>query len=231
MRIVGNPGGLLHLRDGLVVAVDSPGSPGAETLLLGSGRVREIDWTAALADSVETRSLRVSLVARKIVEDTEIEGIATAVMQDGTFAIAAGEIELCFLDGSVDRPLLPASDGVTPELLLSETARRLDEFASLPFSLSPYRDRVMAAGGPEPDGLTGQQREIIANATGRRSARDIAFVLGRSLHAVTVDVAGMLGDGLLEIAPPALSFSFSQWGPSSLRPREEAGQRPSEVEC
>lgn len=224
LRVVGNVGGVFHLRDGVVVAVDSPGAPGAETLLLGSGRILRKDWTAALVDSVETLSFRAALVARGVVKSTEMQVIAMAAMQDGAFAVAAGEIEECFVDESVDQPLLTESDGVAPDLLLSETARRLDALASLPSSLSPYRDRVVASCGTEPAGLTAERRAIISHASGRRTARDIAFVLGRGLYPVTIDAARMLGDGLLEIASPAVSFRFSRWGPASLRPR-------SEVEC
>ncbi len=171
--VIGNAGGVFHLRDGTVVAVDSPGSP-------------------------------------------------VAVPQDGAFAIAVGEIERCFVDESTDRPLLPAQEGVAPDLLLSETARRLGVLASLPFPLSPYRDRVVAARGTESATLTAERREIIAHATGRRTARDLAFALGRGLYPVTVEISRMLGGGLLEIAPPATSFSFSHWGLTSLRPRTAA---------
>lgn len=187
LRIVGNPGGLFHLRDGAVIAVDSPGSPGA-------GRTGEREWTEAL--------------------------------MDGAFATAAGEIERCFVDDSVDRPLLPASDGIAPDLLLSETASRLDAVASLTFPLSPYRDRVMDTCTTEPGTLTAERRGIIAHATGRRNARDIAFALDRNLYPVTVEISRMLGDGLLEIATPETSFSCSHWGLTSLRPRAATGQSP-----
>jgi hypothetical protein len=223
LRIVGNAGGLFHLRGGAVVAVDSPGSPGAETLLLSSGRIKERDWTAALVKSVETRSLQVALVAQGIISSTEVQDVATAVIQDGAFAIATGEIERWFVDESVDLPLLPAFDGVAPDLLLSETGRRLDAVASLPFPLLPYRDRVVAACETESAILTAEQREIIAHATGRRNARDMAFALGRSLYPVTVEISRMIGDGLLEIAPPATSFSCSHGELTSLRPRAAAG--------
>ncbi|MGW6935305.1 hypothetical protein ACWGE0_34955 [Lentzea sp. NPDC054927] len=223
LRIVGNAGGLFHLRDGLVVAVDSPGSPGLETLLLSSGRIEESDWTAALVESVETRSLQAALLSRGI-SSTEVQDLITAVMLDGAFATAAGEIEECLVDESIDHPLLAASDGVAPDLLLSETARRLDAVAALPLSLSPHRDRVVAVGGTETAGLNEEQQEIIAHATGRRTARDMAFALGRSLYPVTVEISRMLGDGLLEIAPPATSSSCTHWGLTSLRPRAAAPQ-------
>lgn len=206
------------MRDGAVIAVDSSGSPGAEVLLLSSGRIAEGDWTAALVESVETRSLQAALAARGIVE---VQDLVLAVVLDGAFAAAAGEVERWVVDEAADPPLLPADEGVVPDVLVPETARRLDVVASR--QLSPYRDRLVPAGGVEPAGLTAERREIVTHATGRRTARDIAFVLGRSLYSVTVEVSRMLGEGLLEMAPPATSFRCSHWGLASLRPRAEAG--------
>ncbi|SFR29249.1 hypothetical protein SAMN04488564_11847 [Lentzea waywayandensis] len=222
MRVAGNAGGLFHLRDGAVIAVDSAGSPGVEVLLLGSVRVSAEDWNAALVESVETGSLQAALIARGHLGPDEIQAVALAAMQDGAFAVAAGDVERCVVEDDTEEPLLPSAEGVAPEVLLADTADRLDAIASLPVPLSPYRDRVVAARGAEPS--SAERREIIAHATGRRSARDVAFAIGRSLHSVTVEVSRMLDEGLLEIAPPATAFSFSHWGLPSLRPRTETGQ-------
>ncbi|WP_189252298.1 MarR family transcriptional regulator [Lentzea flava] len=203
--------------------MDSPGSPGADTLLLSSGLIGEEDWAAALIESVETRSLQAALVARGVTP-ARVQDVTAAAVLDGAFAVAAGEIERHSVDESVEHPLLPASTAVAPDVLLVETASRLDALASLPFPLSPYRDRVVAVHGAEP--ATAEQREIVEHATGRRNARDIAFALGLGLHSVTVEISRMLADGLLEIAPPTTSFSFSHWGLTSLHPRA-----PREVEC
>src|SRR5688500_15300756 len=73
LRVVGNPGGLFHLSEGAVIAVDSPGSPGAETLLLRSGRISEEDWTAALREDTGTRSHQDTLIARGAVGSTELQ--------------------------------------------------------------------------------------------------------------------------------------------------------------
>ncbi|MFD9698357.1 hypothetical protein [Lentzea sp. NPDC059081] len=222
LRVTGNAGGVFHLRDGAVLAVDSPGSPGAETLLVGSGRVTAEDWTAALVDSVEARSLRAALVARGIVGQAEARALALAAVQDGAFAVAAGEVENCDVIDDADVPLLPVADGVGADLLLAETARRLDAVASLAVPLSPYRDRVVP--GREAAGLTAERREIVAHATGRRTARDVAFAVGRGLYPVTVEMSRMLGEGVLEIASPVASFSFSHGGLTALRPREELSE-------
>ncbi|MFG2375336.1 dihydrofolate reductase family protein [Streptomyces sp. NPDC048504] len=37
--VTGTPGGSIHVRDGLVVAMETPGAPGIEALLLRSGRI------------------------------------------------------------------------------------------------------------------------------------------------------------------------------------------------
>jgi hypothetical protein len=144
-----------------------------------------------------------------------------AAIKDGAFAVAAGDVERCVADESIDVPLLSASDGLAPDLLLTETARRLDAVASLAFPLAPYRDRVVPVRGVEPSALTAERREIVEHATGRRNARDIAFAVGRGLYPVTVEISRMLGEEVLEIAPPETSFRFSHWGLGSLRPRVE----------
>jgi hypothetical protein len=224
LRVAGNAGGLFHLRDGAVIAVDSAGSPGAEVLLLSSGEVSAQDWNAALVESVETRSLQAVLVARGHLGAAEVQAVAVAAVQDAAFAVAAGDVGRCVVVDDFDVPLLPLADGVAPEVLMADTIDRLDAVAWLPFPFSPYRDRVVAACDTAPSGSTALRREIIAHATGRRSARDIAFATGRSLHPVTVEISRMLGEELLEIAPTTTAFSFSHWGLPSLRPRTETGQ-------
>lgn len=134
------------------------------------------------------------------------------VAVDGAFAVAAGDVERHVVDESAEVALLPVSGGVAVELLLSEAERRLDAVAALPVPVSPYRERVVPAAGAEAAGPAAERREIIAHATGRRSARDIAFAVGRSLYPVTVEISLMLGEGLLAIAPPATSFALSRWG-------------------
>lgn len=216
---------MVHLRDGAVVAVDSPGSPGAETLLLGSGRIGARDWTAALVGSVEAGSLEAALVARGAIGPAEVRAFALAALRDGAFAVAAGEVESCdFVSESADVPALPVAGGVEVDLLLTETARRLNAVAALPVPVAPYRDRVVPAGGVDAGALTAERREILAHATGRRTVRDMAFAVGRSLYPVTVEISRMLGEGVLEIASPVASFTFSHGDLAALRPRAEMSE-------
>src|SRR5262245_8167009 len=87
LRVAGNPGGLFHLRKGVVVAVDSPGAPGAEALLLRSGRISEDDWTAALRETAEGD---VDLGALGGVGIAGLRVVAEMAARYGAFAIAAG---------------------------------------------------------------------------------------------------------------------------------------------
>ncbi|WP_143035954.1 hypothetical protein [Lentzea fradiae] len=213
---------MFHLRDGAVVAVDSPGSPAAETLLLSSGRVGARDWAAALVASVEAGSVQAALVGRGVIGPAEVRAFALAAVRDGAFAVAAGEVESCEVAAEPgDVPALPVAGGVEPESLLAETARRLDAVASLPVPVAPYRDRVVPAGGVDPAVLTAERREVVFHATGRRTVRDVAFAVGRSLYPVTVEISRMLGEGVLEIASPRDSFTFSHGDLTALRARAE----------
>lgn len=153
------------------------------------------------------------------------QALAKAALRDAAFAVAAGDVEKCVVVGDPgETPLLTTGGGVAPGLVLADVADRLHEIAALPFPLSPYRDRVVAAGGTDPSGLPAPRREIVAHATGRHSARDIAFAVGRGLHPVTVEISRMFGEELLEIAPLATAFSFSHRGLPSLRPRVAVGR-------
>jgi hypothetical protein len=178
----GDPGGVIHFRDGAVVAAHSPGAPGVGTLR----------------------------------PDDEERDLARAAMSDAAFAIAVGGIAHYALDESAD-VLPPALDGVGPDRLLREAAVRLAVLAAAPCPLSPYRERLVPTGRVEP----GERwREIVAHATGRRTARDIAFVLGRGVHAVTVDIARMLGEDVLAIGPAAAATGRAH-DVTTLRPRTD----------
>ena len=205
LHLTGRPGGVFHLHKGKVIAVDSPGAPSADALLLRAGRISEVEWTAALRAAGEARSAQAELVARSRMGNTELQVSLIMAAQDGAFAVAAGHLEEYALDPDSIDVLLPIADGVEPNVLLRETARRMDALASLPCAISPYRERVLAtrhALSPETV-LAGRRQEILSFANGRRCARDIAFMAGRSVYSVTVEIARMLNEGLLEIAPEA----------------------------
>ena len=216
LRVLGNPGGSFHLRKGVVIAVDSPGAPGAEALLLRSGRISEEDWAAALHNG--------NLGG---VGSVELQVVAMTAAQDGAFAVTAGDLDGLDIDVPVPETPLPVADGIDPHELLRETARRLDALAALPFALSPYRERVVPVPGIEPTALSALRLEILAHANGRRTARDIAFAIGRSVYPVTVEISRMLGAELLAIAQDAPAVT-TQTRLESLRPRHAAAETQEE---
>ncbi|MET9001442.1 hypothetical protein [Amycolatopsis sp. NPDC004169] len=213
LYLAGHPGGVVHLREGAVVAVDSPGAPGTETLLLRSGRIGEPDWSAVLraADPV---------AALAGVGGTELRLVTTMAAQDGAFVIVAGTIDEYAVDPEPLEVPVPVRPALEPDRLLAETARRLDALASLPTPVSPHRERLAAVVGAAPLGTT--RRAILDSANGRRCARDIAFLLGRNVYPVTVEASRMVGDGLLTVADDVPTGTAGSLAP--LRPRtREAG--------
>lgn len=193
LRVTGEPGGDLHVVHGLVVTVDSPGAPGVRELLARPGRT-----------STGEADLRVVTLMAAV---------------DGCFAIASGWIGNCFWQADIHpeateapgtpEAVAPQLPGFEPGWLLLETERRLGALAH--GRISPHRNHLQLTergrvllSGPG----SGYRREILLWANGRRSCRDIAKLLCRSLYAVTVEVVRMLDDDLLVIAaveadPPA----------------------------
>ncbi|MEU7782749.1 hypothetical protein [Amycolatopsis sp. NPDC049159] len=226
LYLAGRPGGVFHLREG---AVGSPGAPGPDALLLRSGRIREDDWSAVLrADG--TASLGDLLGGG--IGAAELRLVATAAAQDSAFAVVAGTIH----EYAVDRDLLdvpvPVSPGRDVDRLLPETRRRIDAPASLPTPVSPYRERLVPV--PAAPATNRRRRDIVACANGRRCARDIAFLLGRNVFPVTVEVSRLVGDGPpAAVALPAATRSRGQrrrGGPAAVRlqvlPRCSAASAP-----
>lgn len=219
LYLAGRPGGVFHLREGAVVAVDSPGAPGADALLLRSGRISEADWAAVLRAEADGATAHDELHAHAGIGGIELRLVTTMAAQDGAFVVVAGTIDEYAVDPDpLDVPL-PITPGLDLDRLLAETARRLDALASLPTPVSPHRERLAPVPGVAAPSaaLSTTRRDIIACANGRRCARDIAFLLGRNVFPVTVEVSRMVGDGLLTIADAAPAGTGGPLRP--LRPR------------
>ncbi|WP_406270424.1 MarR family transcriptional regulator [Actinacidiphila glaucinigra] len=208
LHVQGSPGGAFHLLDGAVVAVESPGAPGVGTLLVRSGRIDADEWNAA-HDAAATGLLPgAAIAAGGRLGTAEFQVLHMMAVQDAVFAVLAGRLDNCAFDPDAPgaRPAaLPQglAPGVEPEELLVEAGRRLAALASLPRRVSPDRDRVTAVGPPawadEP--LAPVRRAILGCANGRRSPRDIAFLIGRGVYTITVEVARMCAEGLVETVP------------------------------
>jgi hypothetical protein len=202
LRVIGEPGGVIHLTDGSITAVHTPGAPDPEVILLRSGRVPEPGWSAAFAAAAANETMRAELVRRKLVGAGELEAVLRLALADGMFALAAGQADDCHLEPAEVGSLLPLDPGAQAGWLLAESNRRTETLAALPVPIAHDRDRFSPVPGAwTPRASPGDgQSEIVALANGRRTARDMAFVLGRGVYAVTLQLARMREAGILAVA-------------------------------
>jgi hypothetical protein len=201
MRVAGDPGGTIYLAGGKVAAVETPGAPSPEVLLLRSHRVTESAWDAAFAATAAVGGrMFAELVARGLVGAGELEALLLIASADAMFALASGRVDECAAEGRKSY-LLPIEPGAEADWMLGEAERRMRVLASLPFP--PGQARVAAApGAMSRDARHGQgQDEILALADGRRTARDLAFALGRGVYATMLQLARMREKGLLVAVP------------------------------
>ncbi|MGI8332645.1 hypothetical protein ACRYCC_22060 [Actinomadura scrupuli] len=201
LSLAGDPGGTVTMRDGLVVAAATPAAPGPEALLLRSGRVTEADWSEAFAAAAPYGRLSAELVDRELLGAAGVEVVAQVALVDAIFAMALCGVHTCTAAtaGSDDlAPLLPVVPGMEIDRLIRETVRRLTTAVVWQGLGLTVRSR------PHAIGTDPARREILERANGRRTARDLAFALGRGLYSVMTDLAALIEDGLVEVTgPPA----------------------------
>ncbi|MGW3106896.1 hypothetical protein [Streptomyces sp. NPDC001100] len=206
VRVTGTPGGSIHVRGGLVVAMETPGAPGIEGLLLRSGRIGEEAWSEVRASDTTHEHLAAELVARGLVGAGELEVISLGALFDAAFALSLAVPDSWEVGDPV--PALHRNAGVTPERLLGEVSRRVDLLAGEPGSVAALaRTRVRSVSAAGPSGaaarLPSRHQQVLAHADGRGTARDIAFALGRGLFAVMMDLRHLLDRGLVQPHTPS----------------------------
>jgi hypothetical protein len=201
LRVTGEPGGVIHLDDGKISAISTPGAPDAEAILLRSGRVPEAAWSAVFAAAAASGRMGDELVNRRLIGAGELEAVARTAMADAMFVLTAGQVEECRLEEPTVGSLLPLDPPADAEWLLAEADRRLKVLATLDSPIGHDRDRVTVVQGAwQPRVGPGDgQAEIVALANGRRTARDMAFVLGRGVYAVTLQLSRMCDAGVLVV--------------------------------
>ncbi|MEV0250846.1 hypothetical protein AB0H76_29925 [Nocardia sp. NPDC050712] len=155
--------------------MNSPGAPGVPELLAQPGR--------RAPGSVELRVLH-----------------STATL-DAAFAVAAGWIGDCFWAKTEAQRAVPdPGSGLEPELLEAEITRRLRGIA--PGHIAPHRDHLVRTALGETalrDEEAGPRREILLRINGRRTCRDLAFLLGRGLYPITVEVSWWNAKGVVGV--------------------------------
>ncbi len=202
LTVVGEPGGVIFLRDGLVNGVESPAAPSVDRLLTACGKVEERVW-----ETIPSRPAR-ALVEGGHVSAAEIEVCALNALYDAAFFVLSTErAELRFAPDI--EHWLGADGTVTADQLCDHVLRQrriLDEVhpsdvtdtAAVRPVLRPGLDRVL---------VSGLQWEIVLHADGQRTPQELAGLLGCSAYAVTLDVRRLAAAGLVQVpeveAPPA----------------------------
>jgi hypothetical protein len=205
LQVDGQPGGTIYLTDGRISACETSGAPSLEVILLRSRRVSETDWDAAFtAAAVNERPMTTELIDRHLLGAGEVEALLRIALADAVFALVSGQV-----DGWTEAPpadcLLPLTPAARSGWLLAEATRRGQVLASFPEPLVSAQHRVATVpGSVRADRVIGQGRdEILALADGRRTARDLAFALGRGLYETMLQLARMRDDDLVVISPPS----------------------------
>jgi hypothetical protein len=222
VEVSGAPAGTIHLRRGLVVAVDTPNAPSVETLLIRSGRVDEDGWAdavsrraAAAAESQDVEGaqglggaggggeLNAVLVELGLVGRGELEAVCIAAVYDAAFAMALNPAEGWTVHEGSAPPELAAWPGESPRELAEETARRI---AALTRSWGSLAELAVARCRPatrvEPGLLTARQHAVLLAANGRRTPRDIAFFLGCGVFPAMLDITRLRARHLVEWEAP-----------------------------
>lgn len=176
LRVAGDPGGDFRIERGQIVAVHSAGAPGVFELLARPGRGP--------------------------TGDAELRAVTVMAAVDGAFAIAAGWLDSCFW-AEISTDAHTGVAGVEPGWLLAETEWRLRALTQA--RVSPHRNRLLLSElgkTKAATAATSPRQEILRQVDGQRTCRDIAFLLYRSLYAVTVEVSRLLAENLLLVPPP-----------------------------
>lgn len=189
--VSGAPGGAIHLRGGLVVAVETPGTPTVEGLLLRSGRITEQAWAAACATDPSYERIGEELTRRGLIGAAEFEVVCIAALFDGAFALALTTPESWEVVEAT--PVVRSGRGIRPERLIRETANRLARLSDEHGSAGERaRSRIHQIPAVHDTGVprarSARHQEVLDRADGRRTSRDIAFALGRGLYAVMLDL-------------------------------------------
>ncbi|MBL7502615.1 hypothetical protein I6A84_33435 [Frankia sp. CNm7] len=204
--------GTVVLSSGLLIAADTPVAPGVESLLVGSGRISREDWTDAFNRASPAGRMRAELVERGLFGDAAAQVVTQTAAMDAVFALALADVFACVPDPVKADPLMPLVPGMDVGRVVRETRRRLvvaAEWHELGLR-ARAQPRATSAAPPIDEG----RAEILARVNGRRTAGDLAFLLGRGLFAVMSDMALLCRDGQIAFdqSQPATASALSWFG-------------------
>ncbi|WP_235882760.1 DUF4388 domain-containing protein, partial [Streptomyces apricus] len=227
VRVSGSPGGTIHLRGGLIVAAETPGAPTATSVLLTPGRIDDETWLAACAAEPDTDRLGGHLVAAGLVGAAELEVVCTGALFDAAFAMAMGPPGGWTV--GAPEPALHTGAGVRPRRLTEETTRRIARLSGpwgAPGELARVRPVPVADAGLR-RGLPDRHRSVLTTVNGRRTARDVAFTLGRGLYAVMLDLIRLEAQELIRWEVAGASEGRPSTAPRVLPGRDGAAASPA----
>jgi hypothetical protein len=227
VRVSGSPGGTIHLRGGLIGAVETPGAPTAASVLLTPGRIDDETWLAACAAEPDTDRLGGHLVAAGLVGAAELEIVCAGAVFDGAFALAMGPPGGWTVGDP--EPTLLAGSGVEPRRLTEETTRRIARLSG-PWGAPGELARVRPVPGPDAGlrrGIPDRHRSVLSTVNGRRTARDVAFTLGRGLYAVMLDLIRLEAQELVRWETAGASEGRPSTAPRVLPGRDDVPASPA----
>ena len=222
LRVAGDPGGVVHLIDGGLAAIATPGAPSAEVILLRSGRVSEAGWDAAFtASAASGTSMCAELVASSAAGTGELEALLRIALADAMFVLATGLVEECEPRPSQVDCLLALEPAADFGPLLAEAARRVRVLGAT----VGERDRFVVVPAAKRSGppLSSGQDEIVTLADGRRTARDIAFASGRGVYATMLQLARLREAGVLTAVRSGPASAARERAPGTAGPAASAG--------
>ncbi|WP_261574646.1 hypothetical protein [Frankia gtarii] len=204
--VMGEVSGKVVLQEGLIAAVTTSAAPGPESLLLRSGRISDEEWTAVFAAAAPSGQLATALVERQLLGCAGVQVVTRTAAMDALFALASTQIASVAAEPAGPGflpPVLPVEPGIEVERAVRETTRRLARASRWRAELGLELQVRPRLASPPPRAATGPaQADLLARVNGRRTCRDIAFVVGRGLFPVMTDLASLTGDGWIVLPPP-----------------------------
>jgi hypothetical protein len=199
LYVEGEPGGTLYLAGGLVSYAESPAAPDAGELLTVSGRVPPHVWHAVLAGTPGTGA-GAQLVAQGHLTQGELELCLLGALYDAAFFVLSPTPARVRFEPGGTHPLGGVCR-VDPAVLGREVTRRrrqLDE--AYPGSAVDSAPITPVLRAPVPRlALTATQWELVVHADGKRTAADLARLLGRAGYNTLLELRRLAAAGLVTV--------------------------------
>lgn len=204
LHVSGEPGGVVYLSAGEVSYIDTPVAPGVDVLAVRSGRVCDHDWFAAFDAGQAGHEVGEVLVGRGLLGRRELEVFTLSAMFDAALCVlpmTAGTYRFA----PDDRHWLGIVRPVGIDMLAREVARRqamLDRLDGPVLTQTATVRPVRRLQGGRVT-VTARQWAVLMHANGQRTIRDLAWMLGRGVFGVTVEIHRLITRGMLEVAGSA----------------------------